>query len=157
MDQNWNNKQWAQEMPATNTRNSRQRTTILSDDSNLMTSNSFTKSTLMQATKRLIDSTGWLRWSSVDLLVCGLYNTSIDNSRIVSSWQMPRALTSERNTTIMKAVELDELWWIMMCHLGLQVQLKYAHKMSFIGYLNPNQTEVRLDYNDAYYFTLSRD
>ena len=28
--------------------------------------------------------------------------------------------------------------FVSMCMLGLQVQLKYAHQMSFIGYLNPS-------------------
>ena len=41
--------------------------------------------------------------------------------------------------------------------LGLQVQLKYAHQMSFMGYLNSNDCMSDWTNNDACYFTWSRD
>ena len=41
--------------------------------------------------------------------------------------------------------------------LGLQVQLKYIHQMSFIGYLNPNDWKSDSANNDACNFTWSRE
>ena len=37
-----------------------------------------------------------------------------------------------------KNLYIKESTLTQQCLLGLQVQLKYAHKKNFIGYLNPN-------------------
>ena len=51
------------------------------------------KSMLSQATKGLIDSTWWRRWSRLDQLVCG-WCKSRDNYQLVSNWRMCWALNT---------------------------------------------------------------
>ena len=50
-----------------------------------------------------------------------------------------------------------EHWTLNTYLLGLQIQLKYADQMSFIGFLNPNDWKSDYTNNDACKFTWSRD
>ena len=115
----------------TYTRNSRKWTTILSADSHLMVHNPFNLNPrfLKQPMSNWFHPLTAIIKVRSDWYVD--YNTSRDNFWTVFNWQTSWALMN--GWTPHKRDELDE--W----HSGLQVQFKYANKISFIRYLNPNQ------------------